>query len=85
METHEHRLKRLKIRAWRRGTKEMDLILGTFADQRLAALSLEELDLLEALMSENDTDLYPWFTGQADVPPEHGHMLRMIQDQIKLF
>jgi len=85
MESPEHRLKRLKIRAWRRGTKEMDLILGTFADQKLESLDATELDLLEALMAENDTDLYPWFTGQADAPPEHHPILLKIRNQIKLF
>ena len=84
METHEHRLKRLKIRAWRRGTKEMDLILGTFVDQRLSDLGVEDLDALEALMAENDTDLYPWFTGLAETPPEHRVILQKIQAEIKL-
>jgi len=84
METHEHRLKRLKIRAWRRGTKEMDLILGTFVDQRLHGLSATELDELEALMAENDTDLYPWFTGLAETPPEHLGILQKIKAEVKL-
>ena len=85
METHEHRLKRLKMRAWHRGTKEMDLILGSFADQKLESLDAGDLDLLEALMEENDTDLYPWFTGLAETPPEHRDILAKIRDQIKLF
>lgn len=85
METHEHRLKRLRIRAWRRGTKEMDLILGSFVDQKLDALDANELDSLEALMAENDTDLYPWFTDQAEVPAEHRVILLKIREQIKLF
>jgi len=84
METHEHRLKRLKIRAWRRGMKEMDLILGTFVDQRLAALGAADLDALEALMAENDTDLYPWFTGLAETPPEHADILLKIKAEVKL-
>lgn len=85
METHEHRLKRLKIRAWRRGTKEMDLILGTFVDQKLESLNAADLDSLEAFMAENDTDLYPWFTGQAEVPPEHLEIMQKIKGEIKLF
>ncbi len=85
METHEHRLKRLKIRAWRRGTKEMDLILGTFVNQRVDGLNAADLDALEALMAENDTDLYPWFTGLAETPPEHLDILQKIQAEIKLF
>ncbi len=85
MESREHRLKRLKIRAWRRGTKEMDLILGSFVDRALEGLEPAELDRLEALMAENDTDIYPWFTGQAPVPPEHREILQKIQGEAKLF
>lgn len=84
METHEHRLKRLRIRAWRRGMKEMDLILGTFVDQRLDGLNAPDLDALEALMAENDTDLYPWFTGLAEMPPEHANILQKIKAEVKL-
>ncbi|MBM9595743.1 FAD assembly factor SdhE [Roseitranquillus sediminis] len=58
------------MRSWRRGIKEMDLILGRFADARLAAMSGEELDGYEALLSENDHDLYAWIAGRAPAP-EH--------------
>ena len=59
-ETRENRLKRLKMRSWRRGMKEMDLILGPWADGALEELSPEDLDLLEDLLEENDQDLYRW-------------------------
>ncbi len=52
------RLRRLRMRAWRRGTREMDLILGPFADTALAGLSAGDLDVFEALLDENDHDLY---------------------------
>lgn len=64
----DDRLKRLRIRAWRRGTKEMDLILGPFCDEKAAALSPADLDLLEALMEENDQDLYRWVSEQDERP-----------------
>lgn len=67
-ETHEHRLKRIKIRAWRRGIKEMDLLIGGYADAHLATMSAEELDAFEALMEENDQDLLAWATGTQEVP-----------------
>ncbi|WP_199259801.1 FAD assembly factor SdhE [Paracoccus binzhouensis] len=73
MDEHEARLKRLRMRSWRRGTKEMDLILGPFADSELAGLGAEELDLYEAVLAENDQDLYPWITarlGDARPGPE---------------
>lgn len=61
-ELPEIRLKRLHMRSWRRGMKEMDLILGHFADEKLGELGAEELDLYERLLSENDQDLYLWVT-----------------------
>jgi len=64
VDENEARLKRLRMRSWRRGTKEMDLILGPFSDSELDGLSPEELDLYEALLSENDQDLYPWITAR---------------------
>ncbi len=67
-ETAENRLKRLSMRSHRRGTKEMDIILGRFADERLAGLDAAGLDLYEALLEENDQDLYQWVTGQGPAP-----------------
>ncbi|WP_374298952.1 succinate dehydrogenase assembly factor 2 [Paracoccus sp. (in: a-proteobacteria)] len=63
-ETAEIRLRRLKMRSWRRGMKEMDLILGHFADGPLAELSLQDLDAYEAVLTENDQDLYLWVTAR---------------------
>lgn len=63
-DTPENRLKRLRMRSWRRGIKEMDIILGAFADDQVAQLSASDLDLYEALLSENDHDLYAWVTSR---------------------
>lgn len=68
------RLKRLKVRAWRRGIKEMDLILGGFVDTHGPALSAAELDGLETLMEESDLDLYAWISGQ-ETPPDHAQAM----------
>lgn len=70
-ETPETRLKRLGMRSWRRGTKEMDLILGPYADDALAHLDAAALEAYEALLNENDQDLYAWITGRAAAPPGH--------------
>ena len=67
-EDHETRLRRLHMRSWRRGMKEMDLILGNFADTALQVLDLSELDLHEALMNEPDQDLYAWLSGSYPTP-----------------
>ena len=71
MTDREKRLKRLKIRCWRRGTKEMDLLLGGFADGGAADLDDAGLAALEALLDENDNDLYAWVSGALDVPDRH--------------
>jgi antitoxin CptB len=72
------RIKRLRIRSWRRGIKEMDLILGRFSDDRLAGLDTESLERFEALLSENDHDLYQWVTGQVPPPPAFATLIETI-------
>lgn len=81
----ENRLKRLKMRSWRRGIKEMDLILGPWADEQVAGLDAAELDRYEALLGENDHDLYQWITarigkqgGAVLGPPAYGALLDTI-------
>jgi antitoxin CptB len=64
------RRRRLRYRAWHRGTKEMDLMLGPFADAHLEVFDTPELDRLEALMDEEDTDLLKWVMGQEPVPAD---------------
>ena len=67
-EERETRLKRLRFRSWHRGTREMDLLLGRFADAHLAELTLEELDLYEAVLRCADQDLYEWITTERPWP-----------------
>ena len=85
MDEHEARLKRLRMRSWRRGTKEMDLILGPFADSELPDLSPRDLDLYEAVLAENDQDLYPWITARlGDARPGPAPLLPML-DRVARF
>ncbi|WP_282094757.1 succinate dehydrogenase assembly factor 2 [Epibacterium ulvae] len=77
-ETHEIRLKRLYMRSIRRGIKEMDILLQGYADANLARLSAADLDLYEALLNENDQDLYQWVTGQAEGPEHLQSLLKEI-------
>lgn len=79
-ELHEHRIKRLSMRSWRRGMKEMDLILGGFADQKLAGLEVADLDAYERLLDENDQDLYKWVSGALEMPEAHRPLIRTIAD-----
>jgi antitoxin CptB len=80
METPEARLKRMAMRSWRRGTKEMDLVLGPYADAALAGMGPEQLDLYDSLLEENDQDLLPWVLGQVAAPPHFGPLLAEIAD-----
>ena len=66
----EARRRRLRYRAWHRGTKEMDLVLGPYADAHAAALDDAAITRLEALMDEADTDLLKWVMGQEAPPPD---------------
>jgi antitoxin CptB len=68
-ETAEARLKRMTMRSWRRGTKEMDLVLGPFADANLAGMVEADLQTYDALLAENDQDLMAWLLGQS-APPQ---------------
>ena len=62
------RRRRILVRAWRRGIREMDLVIGGFADAEIATLSDTELDQLELLMAEEDADIFRWVTGEAETP-----------------
>jgi antitoxin CptB len=62
------RQRKLLFRSWHRGMREMDLILGSFADAEIEGLSADELDQYERLLEINDTELLPWITGQDPVP-----------------
>jgi len=59
------RLGRVRFRAWRRGFREADLILGPFADRHAPAMSADELDRFEALLEQPDHDIYAWILGEA--------------------
>lgn len=69
------RLRRLRYRAWHRGTKEMDLLLGPYADARLELMNGAELDRFETLLEEADTDLQAWLMGQEPAPQDADHEL----------
>ncbi len=77
-ETHENRLKRLKMRSMRRGIKEMDIILAAYADAKLPAMDGAGLTLYDALLSENDQDLYQWVTGQVSAPDRFAKLVENI-------
>ncbi len=61
------RRKRILFRAWHRGTREMDLLMGQYAEKAIDAMSDAELDLFEALIEVPDRDLFAWITGKEEV------------------
>ncbi|MEG0819482.1 MAG: succinate dehydrogenase assembly factor 2 [Brevundimonas sp.] len=74
------RLGRISYRAWRRGFREADMVLGPFVDQVGPTLSDEELDQLEHLLNEEDQYLYAWIIEKEPTPPEFdGPMLARIR------
>jgi antitoxin CptB len=68
IEDHETRRKRLIYRAWHRGTREMDLILGSFANKYVPGFAEGELSQFEAFLNLSDPDLYNWISGQEEPP-----------------
>lgn len=65
------RKRRLHYRAWHRGTKEADLLIGGFVASRLDRLASAEIDWLELLLEENDVDIMAWMTGTKPPPPAY--------------
>ena len=65
------RRRRLLFRAWHRGIREVDLILGQFADAHIADLSEAEVDAFERLMDVPEHDVLAWITGDAATPAEY--------------
>ena len=65
------RRRKILFRAWHRGMREMDLIMGRFADDAIAGFSDAELDEFERLIEVLDRDLLSWVTGEAPVPESY--------------
>jgi len=65
------RRRKLLFRAWHRGMREMDLILGQYADRYLPAFTDAEVDEFEQILEVLDRDLLKWVTGESPTPEEH--------------
>ena len=64
----DERRRKLKFRAWRRGFREMDLLMGSFADAHLDEMTDDDLSEFERLLSTPDWEVYAWLIGQKAVP-----------------
>jgi antitoxin CptB len=74
------RLKRLQFRAWHRGVREADLLIGGYFDRWHAAWGEADADWFEALLEEQDADILAWALGTAAVPERwQGEMMRRLQ------
>jgi antitoxin CptB len=65
------RRRRILFRAWHRGIREMDLIMGRFADAEIGTMPEAELDEFERLIEVPDRDLFRWITGEDDTPENY--------------
>ena len=75
------RLKRLRYRAWHRGTLEMDMLLGRFADAALDALDDGQLHRFELLLNQPDPDIRAWIEGRRPVPEvQRSDVLELLLD-----
>jgi antitoxin CptB len=68
LEEIEKKRKRLIFRSWHRGTKEMDLLMGTFADRNVHDMSADEIEQYDEMLNCSDPDLYNWISGR-ETPP----------------
>jgi antitoxin CptB len=71
----DHRRRRVLFRAWHRGTREVDLITGRFADAHVGTLTDVELAAFEQLLDVPEPELYAWVTGELPVPESHDSAL----------
>jgi antitoxin CptB len=75
------RRRKLLFRAWHRGLREVDLILGRFADNHIERLDEADLSEFENLMNVPDGELLAWLTGEAEVPAAHdGPLFRRLRE-----
>ncbi len=75
------RRKRLRFRSWHRGTRELELMLGRFADAHLGRLAPDQLDRYEALLANPDPDIYQWISGEESAPAAFdGEVLELLKN-----
>jgi antitoxin CptB len=65
------RRRKLLFRAWHRGMREMDLIMGRFADAEIGTMGDDDLAEFERLIEAQDRDLLSWITGEAPTPENY--------------
>lgn len=66
----DKRRRKILFRCWHRGIREMDIVMGQFADRNIDKLADDELDTLEKILEVDDRDLIRWVTGEIETPLE---------------
>jgi antitoxin CptB len=80
MSTLAPRFARARFRAWHRGTREADYMIGGFFDRHHTAWSQADLEWFEALLEEDDVEIMAWALGSAEVPENHaGPLMQALQ------
>lgn len=69
--TRDPRIKRMRFRAWHRGTREADLMIGGFCDRHAATWDDQAMAWFEALLDEDDVDIMAWALGTQNVPDRY--------------
>lgn len=82
-ESPETRRKRLLMRSMRRGIREMDLMLGSYAGRMIPVMTEQELDAYEDLLAESDRDLYQWAMRPAEAPPRLRRLIEEISNTFR--
>lgn len=82
-ELHDTR-KKLRFRSWHRGTKEMDVLLGRFADVYVMGFDARQLGLYDRLLNNSDPDLYNWVSRNEPLPPSEDNEVMQLFMNFKL-
>lgn len=82
MSEDPHKLdrRRLRFRAWHRGTRELDLLMGSYADAKLADMTAEQLRAFEDILNAPDPDVFSWITAGAE---PGAHIDKTIIDELR--
>ena len=74
----EDKRKRLIFRSWHRGTQEIDLILGRFAEVQLPDFNEAQLDLYDKFLQNNDPDIFNWISGKELIPQSESNEIVLL-------
>jgi antitoxin CptB len=74
--------RQLRFRSWHRGTRESDLLIGSFADAALDGFDSAQLDAYAAFLAEDDPDIWDWVVREADAPPAHAALIALMRTHV---